>query len=72
MSASTENGTMTMRTQVGASATRTLGWGLYCASSWTWCIGMFLPIIMLRRFGWPGFLVFAIPNVIGLIAFGGF
>ena len=61
---------MTMRTQVGASATRTLGWGLYCASSWTWCIGMFLPIIMLRRFGWPGFLVFAIPNVIGLIAFG--
>ena len=61
---------MAIRTQVGASATRTLGWGLYCASSWTWCIGMFLPIIMLRRFGWPGFLVFAIPNVIGLIAFG--
>ena len=70
MSASTENGTMAPRTQVGASAARTLGWGLYCASSWTWCIGMFLPIIMLRRFGWPGFLVFAIPNVIGLIAFG--
>ena len=51
-------------------AGRTLGWGLYCASSWTWCIGMFLPIIMLRRFGWPGFLVFAIPNLVGLIAFG--
>ena len=61
MSASDENGTI---------SGRALGWGLYCASSWTWCIGMFLPIIMLRRFGWPGFLVFAIPNLVGLIAFG--
>ena len=49
---------------------KTVGWGLYCASSWTWCIGMFLPIVMLHRFGWPGFLVFAIPNLLGLIAFG--
>jgi hypothetical protein len=47
-----------------------LGWGVYCASSWTWCIGMYLPIIMLRLFGWPGYLVFAIPNLVGLIAFG--
>lgn len=47
-----------------------LGWGLYCASSWTWCIGLFLPIIMLRLFGWPGFLVFAIPNLAGVILFG--
>ena len=46
------------------------GWGVYCAVSWTWCIGMFLPIIMLARFGWAGFWVFAIPNVIGCAAFG--
>ncbi len=70
MSAAAESGSTSSTNTVGARAGRTLGWGLYCASSWTWCIGMFLPIIMLRRFGWPGFLVFAIPNVIGLIAFG--
>ncbi len=31
---------------------------------------MFLPIILLRDFGWPGFLVFAVPNVLGCAAFG--
>ena len=48
----------------------TIGWGLYCASSWTWCIGMFLPIILLGDFGWSAFWVFAIPNVVGCTAFG--
>ncbi len=43
---------------------------MFCACSWTWCIGMFLPIILLRDFGWPGFLVFAVPNVLGCAAFG--
>lgn len=47
-----------------------LGWGLYCASSWTWCIGLYLPIIMLRLFGWPGFFLFAIPNLVGVVLFG--
>ena len=67
---SVENGSIRSQTRSGASMMKTLGWGLYCTSSWTWCIGMFLPIVMLRRFGWPGFLVFAIPNIIGLVAFG--
>ncbi|MDZ4831042.1 MAG: hypothetical protein SGJ09_12710 [Phycisphaerae bacterium] len=31
---------------------------------------MYLPIIMIRHFGWPGFLVFAIPNVAGCAGFG--
>ncbi len=48
----------------------TAGWGLYCACSWTWCIGMFLPVILLGRFGWTGFLAFAIPNLIGCVGFG--
>jgi len=48
----------------------TLAWGLFCACSWTWCIGMYLPKIMLDRFGWAGFLVFAIPNIIGCSLFG--
>lgn len=49
---------------------RSVSWGIFCASSWTWCIGMFLPAILLRDYGWPGFLVFAIPNVAGCAAFG--
>ncbi len=31
---------------------------------------MFLPIILLDRFGWAGFWAFAIPNVIGCAGFG--
>ncbi len=46
------------------------GWGLYGASSWTWCIGMFLPTILLARFGWAGFWAFLIPNVLGCAGFG--
>ena len=49
---------------------RTVGWGLYCTTSWTWCIGMYLPLILLRDYGWPGFIAFAVPNVIGCAAFG--
>ena len=45
-------------------------WGLFLANSWTWCIGLYLPVIMIQRFGWPGFIAFAIPNVLGCAAFG--
>ena len=45
-------------------------WGAYLACSWTWCIGMFLPALLLRDMGWPGFLIFAIPNVLGAGAMG--
>lgn len=48
----------------------TFGWGVYCACSWTWCIGMFLPVVLIHRFGWAGFLAFAVPNVIGCTLFG--
>jgi hypothetical protein len=51
-------------------ALKTIGWGLYCAASWTWCIGMFLPHVMLERFGWPGFIAFAVPNILGCAGFG--
>lgn len=40
-------------------------WAVYLASSWTWCIGLFMPTLMARDYGWAGFLVFAIPNVVG-------
>ena len=26
----------------------TIGWGAYLACSWTWCIGMFLPVLLIR------------------------
>jgi hypothetical protein len=45
-------------------------WGLFCTSSWTWCIGMYLPFIMLRLWGWPGFWAFFVPNVVGCAMFG--
>ncbi|MBX3373087.1 MAG: hypothetical protein KF817_04575 [Phycisphaeraceae bacterium] len=49
---------------------RTAGWGLFCASSWTWCIGLYLPVILLERYGWAAFIAFAVPNVCGCAAFG--
>lgn len=48
----------------------TLGWAAYLAASWTWCIGMFLPVLLVRDFGTWGFVVFAVPNVIGAAAMG--
>ena len=47
-----------------------LPWAVYLGVSWTWCIGMFLPVLLLRDFGLTGFWVFAIPNVIGAAAMG--
>jgi hypothetical protein len=45
---------------------------VYLAVSWTWCIGIFLPVILVRDFGWAGWIVFAIPNIVGAAAFGWF
>lgn len=45
-------------------------WALFLASSWTWCIGMFLPVLLMRDAGWMGYLVFFLPNVIGAGAMG--
>lgn len=47
-----------------------LGWGAFLACSWTWCIGMFLPVILIRDFGWAGFVAFALPNIAGAALFG--
>lgn len=48
----------------------TLGWACYLACSWTWCIGMFLPVLLVRDYGIWGFVVFAVPNVLGAAAMG--
>src|SRR4051812_30605350 len=45
-------------------------WSIYLASSWTWCIGMFLPVLLIRDYGLWGWIVFAVPNVVGAGAMG--
>lgn len=52
------------------TAAGTTGWGLFLTCSWTWCIGMWLPIVLLGMYGWSGFWLFAIPNVIGCAVMG--
>lgn len=43
---------------------------MYLACSWTWCIGMLLPVLMVREFGFLGWVVFAVPNVVGAAGLG--
>ena len=45
-------------------------WAVYLGMSWTWCIGMFLPVLLVRQFGLAAFWVFAVPNVLGAAAMG--
>ncbi|QOV89850.1 hypothetical protein [Humisphaera borealis] len=47
-----------------------LGWAAFLACSWTWCIGMFLPVILLRDYGVFAWVAFALPNVVGAAAMG--
>ncbi len=42
-----------------------LGDAAFVACSWTWCIGMFLPVLLLRDMGPWSFVAFAVPNCIG-------
>lgn len=44
--------------------------GLFLACSWTWCIGMFFPVYLVRDFGVWGWVAFAVPNVLGAGAMG--
>ncbi len=47
-----------------------LSWAIYLGMSWTWCIGMFLPVILVRDYGIWAWVIFAIPNVVGAAAMG--
>ena len=47
-------------------------WAVFLATSWTWCIGMFFPVLLIRDFGVWGWIAFAIPNVIGAASVGYF
>ena len=43
---------------------------LALACSWTWVIGMVFPAFMVKDFGWPGWIVFVVPNAIGAASVG--
>lgn len=45
-------------------------WGLFLGCSWTWVIGMFFPVLLLRDYGLWGWVAFATPNVLGAAAMG--
>ncbi len=45
-------------------------WGCFLGCSWTWVIGMVFPVLLLRDYGFWGWVVFAVPNVIGAAAMG--
>jgi hypothetical protein len=38
--------------------------------SWTWCIGMYLPVLIMRELGFVGVITFAVPNIVGAMAMG--
>ena len=47
-----------------------LGRSVFLAGSWTWVIGMFLPVLLIRDFGGWSFAPFAIANVLGAMSVG--
>ncbi|WP_432798982.1 hypothetical protein [Poriferisphaera sp. WC338] len=47
-----------------------LFWSAFLGSSWTWIIGMVLPVLLVNDFGFLGWVAFAVPNVIGAAAMG--
>lgn len=52
----------------GAGAT--IMWALFLGCSWTWVIGMFLPVLLVRDYGLWGWVAFAVSNVLGAAAMG--
>jgi hypothetical protein len=45
-------------------------WAIYLGMSWTWIIGMFLPVLLVRDYGVWAWVIFAIPNCLGAAAMG--
>ncbi len=47
-----------------------LMWAVFLGCSWTWVIGMYFPVLLVRDYGLWGWIVFAVPNVLGAAAMG--
>lgn len=52
-----------------ASPAGTPGWAVFLACSWTWCIGMYLPLVLRDHYGWAAVAAFALPNLAGIVLF---
>jgi len=52
------------------SPVRALPASAFLACSWTWCVGMWLPVYLISDFGSLGWLCFAVPNVVGAASVG--
>jgi hypothetical protein len=52
------------------SALSKAGWAVFLGMSWTWCIGMFLPVLLVHDYGVWAWVIFAVPNVVGAAAMG--
>ena len=48
--------------QLNNSLPTALAWACFLGCSWTWVIGMFFPIMLLRDYGVAGWLVFLTPS----------
>jgi hypothetical protein len=59
-----------IESRIGNPMRNPLLWALYLGMSWTWVIGMFLPVLLVRDFGPWGWVLFAIPNCVGAAAMG--
>jgi hypothetical protein len=62
--------TETSSPKIISSAAGVTGWAIYLAMAWTWCIGMFLPVLLMRELGIAGVITFAVPNILGAAAMG--
>src|SRR5438552_18566223 len=58
------------QSQIANRKSQILLWSVFLACSWTWCNGMFLPVLLVRDYGVWGWIVFAIPNFLGAAAMG--
>lgn len=45
-------------------------WAIYLGMSWTWIIGMVLPVLLVRDYGVWAWVIFAVPNCLGAAAMG--
>lgn len=54
----------------GVPLFQTCARAMFLACSWTWCIGMWFPVYMVKDWGWPGWAAFLVPNAIGAAAVG--
>lgn len=62
--------TTTTEPAEGRGVVPALLWACFLGCSWTWVIGMVFPVLLLRDYGPWGWVVFAVPNVLGAAAMG--